>query len=185
MIGSYAGLVEVHRPEFLEANRHQETWQTTLSCTLARFEGISNTDSPAKTGPALLPVLCDRHALPDGFQVAQVNGRNSNAGCHRILLFPDDPPPRVDYEGVAIALPLLIVLAGLRSSNDIALALDSSGTQQQFPVRFSCRAGSHWRGFGRCLGNDVLVKSRCPPVTLVKADGMSRIWAPCWNVSCW
>ena len=135
------GLVLVNGPD-LGAHRHQDTWQMTLSGALAWFEGISNTDSPAKTGPALLPVLCDRHALPDRCQKGNVNGRNSNACCHRILLSPNDPAPGVNYEGVAVALPLLIVLACLRGSNDIALALDGSGAQQQFPVRFSCRAGS-------------------------------------------
>lgn len=64
--------------------------------------------------------------------------------------FGKDLAPWVNDEAVPVAGPLLIVLADLRSGNDIGLGFDGSSSQQDFPVGIT----RGWRE-GRGKGNDL------------------------------
>ena len=82
----------------------------------------------------------DGHLHSHFLQVIQVYGSKCNACSHRVVLLANDCAPGVYDQRVAIALPPVIVLASLSSSNDIRLTLYSTCLEQQLPVSFT------WQG---------------------------------------
>lgn len=140
------------------------------------------------------PVLRHRHAAADLLQQAQVDIRDGDAGCKRVLQPPHHLAPGVDDQAVPVALPLGIVLASLRRGDHVGLGLYRPRPQQNFPVRPPCtaKAASH------SLKTELKRKQSCrfavaheqaqrhlPPVATVKAEGTSRTCAPSSYVSRW
>mmetsp|Transcript_38189 Transcript_38189/g.68490 ORF Transcript_38189/g.68490 Transcript_38189/m.68490 type:complete len:246 (+) Transcript_38189:32-769(+) len=97
-------------------------------------------------GPPRVAMLLDGHAAAHGGHSLVVHLSDGNAGGQRVRQPPHHHAPRVHNEGVAVALPLLVVLARLRGRNDVALRLDCAGAEEHLPVRLP-------RGLGERGGN--------------------------------